>query len=313
MMSLLDERTKGQLAVAGRAEIAARQEATTAMLEFCGMPIRLIAIDLDGTLLDSRSEVSRANREALAAASARGVEIAVATGRRSHAARNYIQPIPCPVTLISSNGALITSSHGEVLYRNFLPRTVAQSVIAATREFRPFAATLFDVPGRGQIVMENCAVPEGPLGWYMRNSADCLQFVEDLEALTATDPIQVLFGGPPATLELVEPLIRGCSAAELVHLAWTKYLARSVSLLDVMTRGCSKGSALARYAQHCGIAPREVMAIGDNHNDFEMLQFAAVPVLMANRSAGLDGNGWPTTLSNDQDGVAAAIASYVLK
>jgi Cof subfamily protein (haloacid dehalogenase superfamily) len=276
------------------------------------MSIRLIAIDLDGTLLDSNSEVSPANCQALAATRARGVQIAIATGRRSHAARKYVQQIPCPVTLISSNGALITSSSGEVLFRNFLPRAVALRVLAATREFRPYAAALFDVPGLGQIAMQNCAVPEGPLGWYMRNSADCLQLVEDLEAPLATDPIQVLFGGPPAAIERVEPLILLSHAREHVHLSWTKYLTRNVSLLDVMTRGCSKGSALARYAQQCGIEPSEVMAIGDNHNDYEMLQFAAWPVLMANRSAGLENNGWKLTLSNDQDGVAAAIQSYVL-
>jgi hydroxymethylpyrimidine pyrophosphatase-like HAD family hydrolase len=284
-----------------------------AVLEFWSMPIRLIAIDLDGTLLDSRSEVSPANREALTAASALGVTIAVATGRRSHAARKYVRQIPCPVTLISSNGALITSSSGEVLHRNLLSRQVALDVLALTREFRPYAALLFDLPGRGQIVMQDGALPEGPLGWYTRNSADVLQLVGDLEAPLSFDPIQVLFGGPPETIEGVEPFIAESSVAAHVHLTWTKYLARNVSLLDVMTRGCSKGSALARLAEHYGIMPGEVMAIGDNHNDFEMLQFAALPVLMGNRSAGLDGNGWRTTLSNDEDGVAAAIASYVLE
>jgi len=276
------------------------------------MRIRLIAIDLDGTLLDSHSEVSPANRQALAAARARGVEIAVATGRRWHAARKYIGQLSCPVALISSNGALITSANGEVLYRNFLPRSIALEVLCVTRDFRPYAALLFDRPGRGQIVMQEGAVEEGPLGWYRRNSAEFLELVENLEAPLASDPIQVLFGGPPATVERVAPLIAESAVAAHVHLSWTKYLTRNVSLLDVMTRGCSKGAALARYAEHCGIAPTDVMAIGDNHNDFEMLQFAAVPVLMANRSDGLESNGWPMTLSNDQDGVAAAIESYVL-
>ena len=276
------------------------------------MPIRLIAIDLDGTLLDSNSEVSPANRLALAAAHARGIEIAVATGRRAHAARKYVEQIPCPITLISSNGAMVTSSAGEVLHRNFLPPPVALTVLAATRELRPFAATLFDVPGRGQIVMQDSAVPEGPLGWYNRTSAHLLQLVENLEMEFSPDLIQVLFGGPPSTIERVAPLIERSPAAPHVHLSWTKYLARNVSLLDVMVRGCSKGAALARYTEHRGITPSDVMAIGDNHNDIEMLQFAAVPVLMANRSAGLESNGWRTTLSNDQDGVAAAIESYIL-
>jgi hydroxymethylpyrimidine pyrophosphatase-like HAD family hydrolase len=276
------------------------------------MAIRLIAIDLDGTLLNSQSEVSPANRAALVAATGRGVRVAVVTGRRSHAAQKYLRQIPCPVTLISSNGARITAADGEVLCRDFLPRQVALNVLGATRGFRPYTAVLFDVPGRGQIVMQDGAAREGPLGWYLAQSADYLELVGDLEASVPTDPIQVLFGGPPSTVELVEPVIRQSAAAQSVHLTWTKYLTRNVSLLDVMNRGCTKGAALARWARHCGISPSDVMAIGDNHNDFEMLQFAALPVLMANSSPGLVSNGWRVTLSNDQDGVAAAIESYVL-
>jgi hypothetical protein len=276
------------------------------------MPIRLIAIDLDGTLLNSRSEVSAANRQALQAATARGVEVAVVTGRRSHSARKFVDQIPCPVTLISSNGALITSAAGEAVYRNFLPRLAARQVLETTREFRPYVAVLFDVSGRGQVMMQEGAVSTGPLGWYLTQSADCLEQVPDLEAVLSTDPVQVLFGGPPASIEPVELLLAASPAGAHVHLTWTKYLTRNVSLLDVMNRGCSKGSALAFWARHCGLEPGEVMAIGDNFNDLEMLQFAALPVLMGNSTAGLAREGWRTTLTNDQDGVAAAIHSYVL-
>ena len=276
------------------------------------MPIRLIAIDLDGTLLNSRAEVSAANRQALQAATARGVEVAVVTGRRSHSARKFVDQIPCPVTLISSNGALITSPAGETVYRNFLPRSAARQVLEMTREFRPYVAVLFDVSGRGQVMMQEGAVSTGPLGWYLTQSADCLEQVPDLEAVLSTDPIQVLFGGPPSSIEPAELLLAASPAGAHVHLTWTKYLTRNVSLLDVMNRGCSKGSALAFWARHSGIEPGEVMAIGDNFNDLEMLQFAALPVLMGNSTAGLARDGWRVTLTNDQDGVAAAIHSYVL-
>jgi len=276
------------------------------------MLIRLIAIDLDGTLLNSRAQVSAANRQALQAATARGVQVAVVTGRRSHSARKFVDQIPCPVTLISSNGALITSASGEVVYRNFLPRSAARQVLQTTRKFRPYVAVLFDVSGRGQVMMQEGAVSTGPLGWYLAQSPDCLEQVPDLEAMLSTDPVQVLFGGPPTSIEPVEPLLAASPAGAQVHLTWTKYLTRNVSLLDVMNRGCSKGSALAFWARHCGLEPGEVMAIGDNFNDLEMLQFAALPVLMGNSTPGLAREGWRVTLSNDQDGVAAAIHSYVL-
>jgi Cof subfamily protein (haloacid dehalogenase superfamily) len=283
-----------------------------AMLEWHPMPIRLVGIDLDGTLLNSRSELSPANQQAIAAAAGRGVQVAVVTGRRSHSARKYIEQIPCPVTLISSNGALVTLATNEVIHRDFLPCAVARRVLEASREYRPYVALLFDIPGRGQIVMQHTAVPEGPLGWFLAQSADCLELTDDLESALASDPIQVLFGGPPILVEPIEGVLRASSAASEVHLTWTRYLRRNVSLLDVMNRGCSKGNALAILAGHCGIDSSEVMAIGDNHNDLEMLRFAARPVLMANSSPGLEGEGFTTTLSNDQDGVAHAIESHVL-
>jgi hypothetical protein len=276
------------------------------------MPIRLIGIDLDGTLLNSRSEVSPANQQALAAVTAQGVHVAVVTGRRSHTARRFLDQIPCPVTLISSNGALITSASGEAVCRSFLPRGVAQQVLEVTRDYRPYVAVLFDVSGRGQVMMQSDAVSAGLLGWYLAQTPDCLAQVPELEAVLTTDPIQVLFGGPPASIEPVEPLLEASPAAASIHLAWTKYLTRNISMLDVMKRGCSKGSALVFWAEHCGIDRSEVMAIGDNFNDLEMLQVAAVPVLMANSTPGLARANWRVTLSNDQDGVAAAIHSYVL-
>jgi hydroxymethylpyrimidine pyrophosphatase-like HAD family hydrolase len=136
--------------------------------------------------------------------------------------------------------------------------------------------------------------------------------VPELEETFTTDPIQVMFGGPPEQVGPIEPLLLERFPRPGFHLTWTKYLARNLSLLDVMNRGCTKGRTLAAWASQLGIPPSDVMAIGDNFNDLEMLRFAGWPVLMANCSAGLEAQGWPMTLSNEQDGVAAAIEKYIL-
>ena len=78
------------------------------------------------------------------------------------------------------------------------------------------------------------------------------------------------------------------------------------------TPTCSKASALAEWAGRLGIAREEILAIGDNLNDREMLDFAGLAVVMGNASPGLKSLGWPVTLSNDEGGVAAAIEQYVL-
>jgi len=276
-------------------------------------PIRLLAVDLDGTLLNSRSEVSSANRQALLAAVERGVQVVVVTGRRFHSAMQFVRQVPSPVTLISSNGARITDSCGEVHHRNFLSRQVARQILGATRDYRPYAVAMFDIPGRGQVTMQDTAVAGGPLSWYLRNSPDALAQVPDLEAAITSDPLVIMFGGPPERIEPVEPLLRGAPPPGSVHLTWTKYPARNISILDVMSPDCSKGAALALWATRCRIQPGEVMAIGDNENDLEMLRFAGHPVVMSNCAAGLDSNGWPVTLSNDEDGVAEAIRRYILR
>lgn len=277
------------------------------------MPIRIVALDLDGTLLNSRSEISAKNLNALVAACERGVQVAVTTGRRFYSALPFVKRLPCPVTMITSNGALIATPDGEVLYRDFLPREVACQALAAARDYRPYSVAIFNLPGQGQVTMQENAHPEGPISWYLKTSPGSLKLVPDLESALDMDPLQVMIGGPPAQIEPAEDVLRASSAGPHVNLTWTKYLTRNVSILDVMNRGCSKGRALKFWAERCGIAPSEVMAIGDNFNDLEMLQFAGRPVLMGNRCAGLEGPGWHLTLSNDEDGVAEAIQTYVLK
>jgi hydroxymethylpyrimidine pyrophosphatase-like HAD family hydrolase len=82
---------------------------------------------------------------------------------------------------------------------------------------------------------------------------------------------------------------------------------RDLSIIDVLNRGCSKGHALERWAAFRGIPREEVMAIGDNYNDIEMLAFAGHPFIMGNASEELRGRGWAVTLPNDQSGISAAL------
>ena len=87
----------------------------------------------------------------------------------------------------------------------------------------------------------------------------------------------------------------------------TEYVARDLSLVDVLNTDCSKGHALERWANYRGIPREQVMAIGDNYNDVEMLAFAGMPFIMGNACEELRNNGWRVTLPNDQNGVAAAV------
>jgi 5-amino-6-(5-phospho-D-ribitylamino)uracil phosphatase len=276
------------------------------------MPIRLIALDIDGTLLDNRHELPDANREAILEAHSRGIEIVLVTGRRFDFARPIADRIPCELALIVNNGALIKSKSAQTHLRHLLPRPIAREVLRATREFRSGAAVVFDRPRENQLIFEridcNDAVSSG---YYQRNRefiAECVP----LEDCLTEDPIQVMFVGSVARMRAALAIVRGMDCSPQFGLAHTEYEHRDLSILDVIASGASKGAALAEWGRRRGIARDEIMALGDNWNDRDMLEFAGLPIVMGNSVAELQSLGWPVTLSNDDCGVAAAIRKYVL-
>src|SRR5207245_4194593 len=105
-------------------------------------------------------------------------------------AKPFVEQIPCPATVISSNGARIATCEGEILHRDFLPSAVARRVLEITHEYRPYTVAIFDVAGRGQVVMHHDAVLEGPLGWYLKSAPECLAQVHDLHLALDSDPIR---------------------------------------------------------------------------------------------------------------------------
>jgi hydroxymethylpyrimidine pyrophosphatase-like HAD family hydrolase len=119
--------------------------------------------------------------------------------------------------------------------------------------------------------------------------------------------VQAMFCGPIPRMQQALAALAASNLDNDITVLRTEYEARDLSIVDVLNQGCSKGHALARWAGYRGIPRKEVMAIGDNYNDIEMLAFAGVPFIMGNAAPELRRDGWTVTLSNDQNGVAAAI------
>ncbi len=274
--------------------------------------IRLIAIDIDGTLLDSRWQLSEQNREAILAAERRGIEIVLVTGRRFHFALPVAEQIPCSLILIANNGAMIKSKAGETFYRKLLPQAVAHHIVTAVPEFKRAAILVFDKEGAGQIVMERAEWENPQVSGYLERNRQYIREAAPLESAVVEDPIQVMYTGSVERMNEVERRLRALPCADQFALAKTEYAARDFTILDAINRGCSKGAALEEWVRRRGIPREQVMAIGDNLNDQEMLFFSGLPVVMSNSVEPLKQNGWATTLSNDQSGVAAAIESLVL-
>ena len=280
--------------------------------------IRLIAIDLDGTLLDSQGHVPEANRAAIAQALAAGIEIVIATGRRFDFARLVFEQLPTPLTLILSNGAIVKSHDGETRMRRLLPRAIARNVLASTPEHRGSAAVIFDRPREGQVVFETIDWEHPHHHRFFELNRAFLTEVRPLEDALTEDPLQVMFTGGCAVMRALFDDLRqrggdGSHADSGGYsVALTEYRHRDFSLVDVSRKGCSKGSALREWTERQGLTPAEVMAVGDNVNDLEMLEFAGQPVVMGNATEDLKGRGWTTTTTNDRAGVARAIETFAL-
>jgi Cof subfamily protein (haloacid dehalogenase superfamily) len=275
--------------------------------------IRLIALDVDGTLLDSRWQVPEVNRAAIREATERGIEVALVTGRRFDFAKPVIDRIDAPLTLIVSGGALVKSRDGRTLVHHLLPREVAREVLEGTRAFRPTAALVFDRPRAAQVVHEGLGTDDPRRQAYYDRNRDFIQEISPLEdALTDEDPIQVMFSGRFLLMRSLVAALRALPVATRISVAITEYESRDFSLVDVNRAGCTKGAALQEWAATRAIERSEIMAVGDNLNDLEMLQAAGVPVVMANAVDDLKRFGWPVTLGNDEGGVAAAIRRFAL-
>ena len=277
------------------------------------MPIRLIALDIDGTLLSSRFTVSDRNRAAIAEATRRGIEVALVTGRRYDFALPVAQQIESPLTMIVNNGALVRTKEGRTHLRHLLSRETALRVLQATQQWREGASVVFDRPMANQVMLETINLEDGIRGAYYKRNLPFLAEARPLESCLDEDPIQVMISGPVRPMREAERALRSVPFLHEFALAVTIYESKDFSMIDVINPAVSKGTTLAEWAGLRNIARQEILAIGDNHNDEEMLSFAGIPVVMENAVPELKSRGWHITHTNDEDGVAAAIERFALR
>jgi Cof subfamily protein (haloacid dehalogenase superfamily) len=272
--------------------------------------IRLIGIDVDGTLLDSQGRMPDANREAIHDAVARGIHVSLVTGRSFPFARPVAEPLPASLSLIVSSGAVERTMDGGTLARRLLDRDVARAVLDTTRGHRHAAALVFDRDVDRQVVFETMDWEHpGRKGYWAKNQSLIAQCVP-LEDALVEDPIQVMFNGDVDGMRRLHEELR--DNAQGFAVALTEYVHRDFSLIDITAPTATKGRALAWRAEQLGLTRDNVMAIGDNLNDLEMLEYAGTPVIMANAVEGLKDRGWHTTGHQDEAGLAQAIRRFAL-
>ena len=273
--------------------------------------IRLVALDIDGTLLRSDRTVSSRTRAAVARARAIGVRVVLVTGRRHPSARRVADEVGEGLPLVVHNGALVVED-GSIIRCRPLARDVAARAIVAGRARGMEPILHCGSRGEGFLLVDARARPAGLVGYYLDRAREELRMVEDvLEALAREEPIQVMFGGSLAEVEdLVGALATALRGA--ARLERTVYPASDFALVDVLDPGVGKADALAFLQQRWGITAAETLAIGDNWNDRSMLEAAGCGLLMGNAPSELLKLGLPVLPTNDEDGVAHSIETHVL-
>ena len=270
--------------------------------------IRLLAVDIDGTLTDPQFKVPERNIAALRAAHRAGIEVMLATGRRHDFALPIAQLFGFPLLLVSSNGAVVRSTEGETFFTDFLPAQTAVKLIRHMDEFRGSAVLTFDRPGHDAMVLERFEELNQTISRWLETNRPYIHYVVPLEnAVAHENPVQAMYCGSVARMVQAQKRLAEADFLDEITILRTQYDHRDLSILDILTHDCSKGHALRRWAAQNKIPRQQIMAIGDNYNDLEMLDFAGLPILMGNASEDLKHNGWRVTGSNAESGVAMAI------
>jgi len=271
------------------------------------LPVRLLAIDIDGTLLNPQFQISAVDLSALRRIHEQSVEIILVTGRRHTFALPIARLLGFDLWLISSNGAVTRSLSGETFHRDLLPVATARKLCRAMQEFRGNTVVTFDREDKGALILERMDELGTSIQRWLEKNMEFIDFVIPVENCLITDPVQAMFCGRTERMRQALAALNASGLENEITVLRTEYPVRDLSIVDVLNQGCSKGHAVERWAKHRGIPREQVMAIGDNYNDVEMLTFAGMPFIMGNASEELRGRGWAVTLPNDQNGVAAAI------
>ena len=270
--------------------------------------IRLIALDLDGTLLDSKKRLSPRNRAALAECMERGIEVVPCTGRIWSAVPDFIRELPGLHYAITVNGAVVEDLvHGHVLDEQKMSAEKAVEILELAKGFH----TMYDVyvGGRGfgeQRFMEHMEDYEisAELQKMIINTRIIVPDVTELvkEKAQPVEKINYFFGDPQERLRARKALMERGDV--LVTASFSNNL-------EINEPGAAKGEAIQRLAAHLGLELHKTMGFGDGENDLSLICQTGIGVAMENAVEPLKEAADYVTLTNDEDGVAAALEALL--
>lgn len=285
--------------------------------------IKLLALDLDGTLLDSRGEISEQNIIAIQRAEDAGVLVTIATGRRFRDALPVAYQLKLNAPVICHNGALLKYAESlETVAVSLLEKITIREILRVGKAFGGDALLSADPTGKGILLYDTVSDANLPLqkyiAWSKRlhgaEAEESVNHVANLEAIVDDiETVHVSFSGACAAMSELEMILRSELNAT-ANVMTTVYPSLNFTLIDILPPDASKGIGVEKLALINDFSAANVMTMGDNFNDLEMLEYAGTAVVMGNASRELLENPkYHQTLSNDESGVARAIEKFILK
>jgi Cof subfamily protein (haloacid dehalogenase superfamily) len=259
---------------------------------------RIVALDIDGTLLTDTHRLTDATKKAVREAHARGAVIVLCTGRGPYNAVPILEQLELEGTLITHNGAVTIRHPGNELLHQF---EFESHAIHPLIEYARQKHIHFDLCTAFEMFLDRCGSEAEAM--YRQFMIEPTR-VEDSKLLV--HPIvKLTFFGRPEQMDRVE------EDWSTLHVPLTM-IRSGRRFIDIMSPKASKGEALRVLAEGWNVDRSEVLAIGNYYNDSEMLEYAGVGIAMDNSPEALKQLADEVTLSNNEDGVAAALRKYGL-
>lgn len=273
---------------------------------------KLLALDVDGTLIPSGGQLGQRTIAAVRAASAAGIGIVIATGRRWRTAQMVLEPLGAGDFLIQSSGAVVRDldreRYGRIVYRNYIPKKVAVGICKSALELG-LTPVWYDTPERTRRLFVFGRISASPqLQIYSRPNPGA--FVETDSFAGLGPALEIVCFGESARLADLQCRIDALPPGQARAMTWNSPRYRG-SVLEVVHSGTSKGAALDWLCARMGVAAERVAAIGDDVNDIEMLRWAGIAIAVAGAGPEVAREASYRVAGPDADGVARLIEAWL--
>ena len=272
-----------------------------------GSYIQLLVLDIDGTIAGKSNSISTRVKKAITAAQAKGIEVAVATGRMYRSALRFHQEINSKLPLISYQGAWIQDPATQQLHQHLsIPKNISEQLLDYFEQpsLRQLLSVHFYI---GDRLYVRELTPETQ-GYAQRSNIDAIA-VGDLRQTLNNEPTKIL-----ALCDDTHVINQLLTSLRLKYTPAELYLTTSVATFFEATHPLvNKGAAVSYLAEKLlGLKSNNVMTIGDNFNDLEMLEYAGIGVAMGNAPPQVKARAQWIAPSIDEDGAAVAIETFLL-